>query len=726
MTTIDHRLENFALDVDDDGVAVVTIDVNGASVNAISSALFDELLAILDRVENDEAIRAVVIMSGKASGFVVGADVHWLGSFGPDDDISRAARQGHEVFQRIEDLHTRRGKPVVAAIHGPALGGGLELAMTASTRIATDDASVGQPEIKLGVIPGAGGTQRLPGLVGLATALDLMLTGRGLRARSAHKIGLIDEIVPSERLLAVAKQRALEAIDAGSSSSGEKRSLKSWLDPKHLQALALEENPLGRKILFRKAEEQMLAETKGNYPAAKALLRVVRIGAEEGLEAGYTAEIEAFAELVGSPEAAALMSVFFNQQAAKRDTGVDTDVAAADVARVGVLGGGLMGGGIAAVNTHPAGVRTRIKEIDDAGVRRGLAHVQKHLAGRTKRRRMRRTEAAEAMHLVTGTTDWTGFGDVDLVIEAVFEDLDLKREMVAAVEGAGREDTIFASNTSSLPIADIAANAARPQNIIGMHYFSPVERMPLLEIITTDQTAGWVTATCVAFGKQQGKTVIVVNDGPGFYTTRVLGPYSIEAAHLLAEGARIEDVDAAMEQWGFPVGPFQLADEVGLDVQAKIGKIMTDAFGERLRPPAAMSALADGGRKGRKNGKGYYLYEDGVRKGPDESVYSDAGLGPRRDVPMEEIQERLSLAFVNEAVRILEDGVLRSARDGDVGAVFGLGFPPFRGGPFHWIDQIGAAEIVARLRALETTHGARFGPAELLIATAETGGRFTG
>ncbi len=725
MTTTGHRLENFALDVDADGVAVVTIDVAGASVNALSSALFDEMREIIDRLETDDAIKAVVITSGKPSGFIVGADVNWLESFGPDDDISQIARVGHEVFQRLEDLHVRRGKPVVAAIHGPALGGGLELAMTAAVRIATEDASVGQPEIKLGVIPGAGGTQRLPRLVGLAAALDLMLTGRIVRARSAHKLGIIDEVVPRELLLDVARQRALAAIDAGATGSGEKRSLKSWLDPKHLQALALEDNPLGRKILFGKAEEQMLAETKGNYPAAKALLRVVRIGAEDGMEAGYAAEIEAFAELVGSPEAAALMGVFQNQQAAKRDTGVDTDVVPAPVTKVGVLGGGLMGGGIAAVNTYPAGVRTRIKEIDDAGVRRGLAHVQKHLAGRAKRRRMRRTEAAEAMHLVTGTTDWSGFGDMDLVVEAVFEDLDLKREMVAAIEGVGRDDTIFASNTSSLPIADIAAHAARPQHVIGMHYFSPVEKMPLLEIVTTPQTADWVTSTCVAFGKQQGKTVIVVNDGPGFYTTRVLGPYSVEAIHLLTEGARIEDVDAAMEKWGFPVGPFQLADEVGLDVQAKITKIMIDAFGERLRPPEMITALADSGRKGRKNGKGYYRYEDGVRKGADESVYADAGLGPRRDVPVEEIQERLSLAFVNEAVRILQDGVLRSARDGDIGAVFGLGFPPFRGGPFHWIDQVGAAEIVSRLRELESAHGDRFAPSELLVATAESGERFT-
>jgi 3-hydroxyacyl-CoA dehydrogenase/enoyl-CoA hydratase/3-hydroxybutyryl-CoA epimerase len=725
MSAIDHDLQNFALEVGDDGVALVTIDIAGESVNALSSRLFGELEVILDRLENDPAVRAVVITSAKDSGFVVGADVSWLESYGPDDDIGDAARMGHHAFRRLESLHTEQGKPVVIAIHGPALGGGLELALAGSSRIATEDSMLGQPEIKLGIIPGAGGTQRLPRLIGLTAALDLMLTGRSVRARSALKTGLIDEIVPRESLLDVARRRALESIDDVTTATRGRRPLKSWLDPKHLQALALEENPLGRRVLFGKAEERMLAETKGNYPAAQALLRVVKVGAEEGTEAGYAAEIDEFTQLVGSPEAQALMSVFLDQQATKRDPGVGGGLAPAEVTSVGVLGGGLMGGGIAAVNTEPAGVRTRIKEIDDAGVRRGLAHVHKHLTGRVKRRRMRPTEAAEAMLLVTGTTDWSGFGDMDVVIEAVFEDLALKREMVAAVEGVAREDTIFASNTSSLPITDIAAEAARPENIIGMHYFSPVEKMPLLEIVTTEHTSERAIATCVALGKRQGKTVIVVNDGPGFYTTRVLGPYSVEASHLLAEGARIEDVDRAMEQWGFPVGPLQLADEVGLDVQAKIATIMIDAFGERLRPPAVMTTLTDSGRHGRKNGRGYYRYEGRTRRGPDETVYAEAGLGPRKDVPIEEIQERLSLAFVNEAVRILEDGVLRSARDGDVGAVFGLGFPPFRGGPFHWIDEVGATEIVSRLRVLEAAHGDRFAPAGLLVATAESGGRFT-
>ena len=727
MTTADIELQNFSLEIDD-GVAVVTIDVAGESVNSLSGALLDELEHIIRRLEDDDEIKAVVLISGKVTGFVVGADIRWLDTLSPGDDAKAMFSRLHLAFGRIERLHTDQGKPVVAAIHGPALGGGLELAMTASKRIATGDAQVGQPEIKLGLIPGAGGTQRLPRLVGLATALEMMSTGGTVRARSAHKMGLIDEIVPAESLLEVAKLRARETAgtSTGANTSQGRRSLKSWVSPKHLKALALEDNPIGRKVLFSKAEEKILSETKGNYPAAEALLRVVKAGAEQGIEAGYEAEIDEFTKLVGSPEASALIGIFLSSQAIKHDSGVDTDAVAAKIDKVAVLGGGLMGGGIAAINTIDAGVRSRIKEVDDAGVRRGLGYVQRYVSGRVSRRRLSKTKGAEAMHLVTGTTHWSGFGDVDLVIEAVFEDVDLKREMVAKLESLARENTIFASNTSSLPIGAIADGAARPENIIGMHYFSPVEKMPLLEIITTDKTADWVTATCVAFGKAQGKTVIVVNDGPGFYTTRVLAPYGIEAGHLLTEGTRIDDIDQAMVQWGFPIGPFQLGDEVGIDVQAKVARTMYGAFGERMGSPEIFSAVLDDGRLGKKNGRGFYKYEDGRRQGVDTSVYDLAGLGGRVSMSAQTIQERLGLAFVNEAALCLQDGVLRSARDGDIGAIFGLGFPPFRGGPFTWIDQVGAAEIVARLHQLEKNHGERFTPAAILVEAANNATRLTG
>jgi 3-hydroxyacyl-CoA dehydrogenase/enoyl-CoA hydratase/3-hydroxybutyryl-CoA epimerase len=395
------------------------------------------------------------------------------------------------------------------------------------------------------------------------------------------------------------------------------------------------------------------------------------------------------------------------------------------VGKVGVLGGGLMGAGIASVSALRAGATVRIKEVDETGVQRALSHVSRNVAYQVKRRRLRPFEGERAMNKVTGTTDWSGFANADLVIEAVFESLELKQSLLAKVEAVTADGTVFASNTSSLPISEIAANAARPEAVIGMHYFSPVEKMPLLEVIVTDDTADWATVTAVEFGKRQGKTVIVVKDGPGFYTTRILVPYMNEAFHLLADGASVEDIDTAMTTWGFPIGPVLLSDEVGIDVGAHISKVMLDAFGERMAGPEMAANLVGDDRMGRKNGRGFYRYDGkGTRGGVDETVYQALGIGSRRVIPESEIQQRIALAMANEAARCLEEGILQSALDGDMGAVMGLGFPPFRGGPFWWIDQVGAADIVDTLDTLAERHGVRFEPAAILRTHAESGKAF--
>jgi 3-hydroxyacyl-CoA dehydrogenase/enoyl-CoA hydratase/3-hydroxybutyryl-CoA epimerase len=493
-----------------------------------------------------------------------------------------------------------------------------------------------------------------------------------------------------------------------------------------LQSLALEKNPAGRKLLFKKATEQMLKETGGNYPAPKRAIDAIQIGVEAGREAGFAAEIRFFAELVQTPESKALRSIFFASQELKRDTGVASEVAPLAVNDVAVLGGGLMGGGIAAVSTLKAGTNVRIKEVDDAGVGRGLAYVSKVVSQRARRTRMSDFEVNQVMSRVTGSVTWDGFGATDLVIEAVFEDLGLKQSIVKDVERVVGPDTVFASNTSTLPITKIAEASSRPDKVVGMHYFSPVEKMPLLEVVTTPTTSDETTATAVEFGKRQGKTVIVVNDGTGFYTSRVLGPYSNEAAFLLEEGASVEEIDGAMTAWGFPVGPLLLADEVGIDVGAHIADIYLEEFGDRMKGPDMMHGLVADDRKGRKNGRGFYVYKDGERQGVDQTVYGALGLGERKSVTRSEIQERLSLAFLDEAARCLDEGILRSARDGDIGAVFGLGYPPFRGGPFWTIDTIGAADVVDRLRMLESRFGIRFAPAQTLIDHASSGTKFRG
>jgi len=722
MTT---ELTHFHLDVSDEGIATVLLDVAGERMNTIGPMIFEDFVTVLDRLETDDAIRAVVLGSAKPDNFLAGADIRMFAMISEPAQAEEVVRSGQELYARLEALHTERNKPVVAAIHGPCLGGGLELALTASMRIATDHpkTQLGQPEVKLGVLPAFGGTQRLPVLIGVAAALDLILTGRSLRAGRAYKAGLVDEVVPPQVLLEVAQRRARQAVENGNGATPTRS--KSWLSPATLQQLALEQTPMGRRMLFRKAEERMLEETRGNYPAPPRALEAVRIGVEEGHEAGYDAEARFFGELVLTPEAKALQWIFFADQMLKKETWVPAGVDPKPVDKVGILGGGHMGGGIAAASTIRAATTTRLKEIDDAGVGRGLAYVRKVLDGQVKRRRMRPFEAEQAMNRVTGATDWSGFSNVDLVIEAVFESLDLKQTLLREVEAVTEDDTVFASNTSSIPISDIAAASSRPETVLGMHYFSPVEKMPLLEVIATEQTADWALATAVAFGKRQGKTVIVVNDGTGFYTTRILIPPGVEAMYLVEEGASIEAIDEAMVDWGFPVGPVLLTDEVGIDVMVKIVGIMVDAFGDRMTAPDSFAGLETDDRRGRKNRRGFYAYDDKGKRGEvDESVYDVLGLGPRVPVGKEEIQERISMQWINEAARCLEDGILRSARDGDIGAVMGMGFPPFRGGPFFYADQVGAKEIVARLDMLAERFGDRFRAADILREYAETGKRF--
>ncbi len=717
-------LKHFSFEVED-GVAVALFDRAGESINTISPEVAEEFVAVAERVVEDDAIEALVWGSGKASGFLAGADINFFQTLTDSDEAADTMRSLHQVMAQIEAIHIEHDKPVVMAIDGPALGGGLEVALTGSMRICTDNpkTQLGQPEVQLGILPAGGGTQRLPALVGIAAALDMILTGKPARPRKARAIGLVDEVVPREVLLDIAKQRARESVGHLSDQPGP--SVRDRLSPSHLQAMALEQNPVGRRVLFKKAEEQMLAETKGNYPAPPKALEAVKIGVEQGPEAGFEAEARFFGELVVTPESAALQGLFFASQMMKYATGITSNARPRPVDKVAVLGGGLMGAGIATVSAMKAGSTVRIKEVDDAGVGRALAHVNGEITKQVERRRLRAFEGEQIMNKVTGATDWDGFATSDIVIEAVFEDLDLKRSLLDQVEDVVGDEVVFASNTSSIPIGDIAAKADRPEAVLGMHYFSPVEKMPLLEIIVTEETADWATTTAVEYGKRQGKTVIVVRDGPGFYTTRILIPYLNEAFFLLGDGASVESIDQAMVQWGFPVGPILLADEVGIDVGAHISQIMIDAFGDRMVGPDMMGGLVADDRKGRKNGRGFYEYDEkGKRGGVDESVYAALGLGPRRQMPRKEIQDRISLAMINEAARCLEDGILQSSLDGDMGAVMGLGFPPFRGGPFWWVDQESAAKIVDRLDALTERHGERFAPAQIIRDHAESGKRF--
>ncbi|HXX31747.1 MAG TPA: 3-hydroxyacyl-CoA dehydrogenase NAD-binding domain-containing protein, partial [Myxococcaceae bacterium] len=492
-----------------DGVAVLSLDVPGAAVNTISPALFAELDEAMQKIAEDNAMRAVVFTSGKPDGFIAGADVKWLDALRTKEDGIRASREGQDWMDRIESFR----KPTVAAIHGACLGGGMELALACTYRLCSDSprTQLGQPEVQIGLLPGAGGTQRLPPLVGIAAALDMVLTGRALRPARARKIGLVDEVVPRPILLEVALQRA-RALGDGSLKVDRTR--KSAPAPRGLGGLlgalgskqtwtelALEDNPLGRAFLFDQARKQLRKKTHGHYPAPERALEAVRTGVEKGRVPGLEAEAEAFGELLASEVGKRLREIFFATTELKKDPGVsDPGVQPRSVKKVAILGGGLMGGGIAYVTAVTAGAPVRIKERDDAAAGRALAHVRRELQGQVDKRRLSPRQLEARMAQVTAGTDLAGFPRADVVIEAVFEDLELKKRLRDEVERATPEHCIFASNTSSLPITRIAEGARRPAQVVGMHYFSPVEKMPLLEVITHAGTAPWVTATAVALG----------------------------------------------------------------------------------------------------------------------------------------------------------------------------------------------------------------------------------
>ncbi|NVK22821.1 MAG: fatty acid oxidation complex subunit alpha FadJ [Kangiellaceae bacterium] len=701
----------FNLELHDDGIAVITIDLPGEAQNVLKPEFAQEIKEIIEPLSQDSSIKGLIIRSGKKGSFIAGADISVLKSVETAEQAEQIARTGQQMFQQLENLKF----PVVAAIDGACLGGGLELTLACKGRVATDSpkTKLGLPEVQLGLLPGSGGTQRLPRLIGITPALDMMLTGKQLFPKQALKLGLVDEVVPAANLMKAARKRVTEL----SKGEQKKASMGSWFSAKGLQKLALETNPIGRNVLFDQAKKQLLKKTRGNYPAPEKILECVEKGVNQGQAAGYAIEAKNFGDLVISSQAKALISIFFATTELKKDSGVDSDAEAATVDKVGVLGGGLMGSGIAYVSADKAGKQVRVKDISEKGINGALNYSWKLINKKLKRRILSDSQAKKIISRLTGSTDYAGFKDCDMVIEAVFEDLKLKHQMVNDVEENCSEKTIFATNTSSIPITDIAQAAKRPEQVVGLHYFSPVEKMPLLEIITTDKTADWVVATCVELGKQQGKTPIVVNDGAGFYVNRILAPYMNEAGLLLSEGVAVEKLDSALVDAGFPVGPITLLDEVGIDVATKVAPILQDAFGERMAPPKAFDKLLEDDRKGRKNGRGFYKYDKASKgkKEVDESVYRVLGVEPTKHVDKAEIVERGILLMANEAALCLEEGIIRSARDGDIGAIFGIGFPPFHGGPFRYMDSLGIDKVVERLEYYKNLYGERFTPAPILL-----------
>ncbi len=672
---------------DERGIGRLVVDRPDDRVNAMDDRLLVDLATAIGDARA-AALRGLVLESGKPGQFIAGADLDRLAQ-ATAGELAAASRLTHQVLDDLAALPCT----TVAAISASALGGGSEVALACDWRLAADlpGLRLGWPEVQLGILPAGGGTVRLPRLVGLPLALELILSGRGLAPRQALRAGLVDQVVHPAALARAAADRALRY---------GKRRMRGGL---RARDRALTWVPPLRALVIAQASRRVQAQTKGRYAAPGRALTVIAAGLARGVAAGYEAEAQALGELAVSPTARNLIALLL-LGLRQRSAALEGLPRPRRVGQLAVVGAGFMGAGIAQA-AAVAGLRVRVRDLDAAAVQRGLASVRALTDEAARKRVLDRREAPRAIARVSGATDWSGFRTAELVIEAVFEDLATKREVIARLEDTVREETVIASNTSALPIADIALGARHPERIVGMHFFSPVHRMRLVEVVRPALASDAAVATAADAALALGKTPIVVRDGPGFYTTRVISALSGEALAVLVEGALIDEVDAALTRFGWPIGPFALADEVGLAVAVHAGRTVARARG--IPPPDLVERLVAEGLTGKRGGAGFYRYQGG-RRVPNARVYELLGTRPR--VLDEDVALRLTLAFVNEAARCLDEGVLRGPVEGDLGAVLGLGFPPFLGGPFRWADTRGPS-LREALVALEERMGSRFATA---------------
>ncbi|MGZ8851110.1 MAG: 3-hydroxyacyl-CoA dehydrogenase NAD-binding domain-containing protein [Thermoanaerobaculia bacterium] len=684
-------------------LVVLWFDLPGEKVNKFSSTVMIEFAGIVESLERANDIKRIVLASGKPNIFIAGADVSEFGRATSPEQAKEYTRFGQQTFHRFSKLPQTK----VAAINGAALGGGCELAISCDWRVMSDNpkAQIGLPEVKLGIFPAWGGVTKLPRLIGLPGALDIILQGKTLDGKRARRAGLVDEVAPAAILLEVAKSFSTR----GRRQGGDRTKFY------------IEGNPISRSIIFSQARKAVLKQTHGQYPAPLKAIEVMEYGMSNGVERGLEREVEEVAPLIMGDVAKNLVRLFFLMEESKKDKIAAKPL---DVHEAGVLGAGVMGGGIAQIVADKTDADVRMRDINWQAIAGGMKAAAKIWKKKVDRRRMTRGEMQRKLARITSTTDWSGFHRADLVIEAVVENLDIKRKVLAEFESLAKPGAIFASNTSTIPITDIAAQAAHPENVVGMHFFNPVDRMPLVEVIRGAKTSDVAAVTAASLARKLGKTVVYCNDGPGFVVNRILAPYMNEAGFLLQEGNTIESIDKAMIDFGMPMGPMALLDEVGIDVAAKVAGILSAAVGERMEKSTVVEKLYADHRYGKKNGKGLYTYKDGKRGDADRSVYVLLGIVAPHPADAKSVVERMVLAMINEAARILDERIVATPAELDLAMIMGTGFPPFRGGLLRYADSLGLANVVAKLDELAARVSPRFKPSGPLRALAERGGKF--
>ncbi len=719
-------------ELDADGILLLTIDCPGLSMNVINEAVARDLARAVARIRTDAAVRGAVITSGKASGFMAGADLKGMnfsaaGPDGPNDGTgaagtgtSRMARLFEGVFalnRLLRDLETA-GKPVAAAVNGLALGGGLEIVLACHYRVVADDPGIqlGLPEVLVGLFPGAGGTQRLPRLMGVQPALMYLLQGKNMSPQEALGFGVVHELAPREEVVARAKAW-VRANPTKHVQPWDEKGFKFPGGVGHMHP-GFAQTFIGGTAMAHK-------QSFGNMNQVKAILSAVYEGAQLPMDTAIRVESKYFAKVVADPQAGNMIrSLFVSKQAAEKGARRPAGIEKRPTRKLGMLGAGLMGAGIAMVSAQ-AGIEVVLLDRDMDSAEKGKRYTEERL----RKRRTEEAKMAEILGRIHPTTDYADLAGCDLVIEAVFEDRGVKDQVTRAAEAVVGADTIFGSNTSTLPITSLAASWSRPENFIGIHFFSPVEKMPLVEIILGKGTGPEALAKALDYVAQIRKTPIVVNDSRGFYTSRCFGTFVQEGLAMLGEGVKPALIENCARHMGMPVGPLAVNDEVGLDLSYKVAQQTKKDLGEAYRGgpgEAVIEKMMELGRHGRKNGKGFYHYpEDGSAK----YLWPDLGLhfplAARQPAPAE-VKERLLYRQLVECARCFAEGVLETPQDGDLGAIFGWGFAPFTGGPFSHMDTVGISRVVETLDRLAAAHGERFAPPQMLIDMAARGETFYG